>query len=110
VKTYTASSLIQTYKAARTWPPDGPFVKMDWCTTLTARQWLRWFRCALSEKINRESKPVGRKHSDVWQREARFVADDLRRRVVVRQSHYPTALRDLAQRPEIAARIEEATP
>jgi hypothetical protein len=52
-KTYTTQSLIATYRAAKTWEPDAPFVRTSWHEVLTAQEWLAWFRGCLNAKINR---------------------------------------------------------
>lgn len=42
-KTYSAGSLLRHYHAAKTWEPEAPFVRVDWCTVLTAQEWLRCY-------------------------------------------------------------------
>jgi hypothetical protein len=50
--TYTINSLISTYRAAKTWEPDAPFLKVHG-EVLTAGEWIAWYRSCLSAKINR---------------------------------------------------------
>jgi hypothetical protein len=91
--TYSAGSLVRTYRAARAWEPDHDFIKIDWCTTLTAREWLRWFRQRLDEKASRGDVRTGRKLDPTWQRDCRNLARDLKR-VRVYRSNYPMIARD----------------
>jgi len=106
MKTYSAGSLIRHYRAAKAWDPDREFVQIDWCTILTAREWLAWFREFLDAKINRGDQRSGRKLAWDWQRDCRNLADNLRRRIINRRSNYPLVIRDLHGR--IDHRLEEA--
>lgn len=50
-KQYSAASLVRHYRAAKAWEPGTAFVQLDWATTLTAEEWLDWFRACLHRKI-----------------------------------------------------------
>jgi hypothetical protein len=95
MKTYTAGSLIRHYRAAKSWEPDQPFVKIDWATTLTASEWLAWFRWRLDEKASRGQERTGRKLAWDWQRDCQALARSLAGRIIVRRSNYPLVIRDL---------------
>lgn len=108
---YSVNSLIATYKAAKKWEPNQPFVKVDWCTTLTAAQWLTWFRKCLQAKINSHlpvlNQGFARKCRPDWQMEASNLAWALSHKLVIRRSHYPLVMMDLAGVPCIANRLCE---
>lgn len=96
MRTYTASSLVKTYKAARTWAPDAPFVAINdgWGTVLTASEWLEWFREKLMVKIHRHDPlPRGRKHSTAWQMDCSRLARMLKGNYYTRVSDCPRELR-----------------
>lgn len=95
-RTYTYTSLIATYKWLREHPTG--MIKVDWCTTLNAKEWRRWFRQCLMDKINRNLPMTGRKWSDEYQtgllRDKRIVAECCQR---VRHYQFNT--------PEIKSRL-----
>lgn len=66
---YTVRQLIETHRAAKAWPQDAPFIRVDWCTVLTAREWLAWFRERLLMKIQYNGEGTTRSGWRKMQRE-----------------------------------------
>jgi hypothetical protein len=93
---YTVAQLVKYLRycnanpTARVLPPGGRVGFDD----MTAAQWLSWFRRCLMDKINREDRRTGRKHSEDWQRETRRLAARVNSRLIVRPRDVPAEYRD----------------
>jgi hypothetical protein len=73
---YTCRQLLDVSRWVKEHPTGT--LKVDWCTTLTAAEWTRWFRTCLDRKINRALPvPTGRKHAQEWQIECQRAARQL---------------------------------
>lgn len=72
MKTYSLPTLLRAYQFAKTVPT--AVFRVDWCTELTGREWLKWFREKLHEKINREDKRNWRKLDREYWRDLRWDA------------------------------------
>lgn len=92
-KSYTARTLVTTYKWAKSHPTG--IIPIDWCTKLTGEKWLQWFRQCLDIKISATLPRVGRKWEAQWQIEAQRTARSVNSRFVVRW--VPVEFRDRLQ-------------
>lgn len=76
-RNYTAKQIVRTVKAAKEDLATGK-PRLVFCFTefgifsQTSAEYMRWFRKCLNAKINRNEKPVGRKHSDEYQNNLRL--------------------------------------
>ena len=67
---YTAAQLVKMHGIASAADPSDTFTVRSWTgDTMTAADWLRWFRRKLHTKINGPITPAGRKHDPDWQRQ-----------------------------------------
>lgn len=64
MRTYTAKTLIETYRWAKEHPAG--IIPIDRMTRLTGAEWLAWFRKKLDEKACRGLVMTGRKWEADW--------------------------------------------
>lgn len=64
MRTYTAKTLIETYRWAKAHPAG--IIPIDRCERLTGDEWIAWFRKRLDEKTNRGLVGTGRKWDGIW--------------------------------------------